>query len=48
MVALFHLKDGFVKIEEEEKITFNVETKAELFVIKSPSGIGYKRFIERY
>ena len=41
-------KDSFLVLNEIESITFSVDDKAELFVIKSPSKIDYKRFIERY
>ena len=41
-------KDSFLVLNEIESTTFSVDNKAELFVIKSPSKIKYKRFIERY
>ncbi len=42
------VKDGFVKIENEDRVTFTVPDSAELFVIKSPLEVGYSKFIDRY
>ena len=42
------VKDGFVKIENEDSVTFTVSASAELFVIKSPVKVGYSKFIDRY
>ncbi len=41
-------KDSFLVLNEMETVTFSVGDKAELFVIKSPSKVEYRRFIERY
>lgn len=41
-------KDGFLVLDETERISFNVENEAEIFMVKSPSKVEYKRFIERY
>ena len=41
-------KDGFAKIENEDRETFTVPDSAELFVIKSPVKVGYSKFIDRY
>jgi len=42
------VKGGFVKIENEDRVTFTVPDSAELFVIKSPLKVGYSKFIDRY
>ncbi len=44
----FVKKDDFLVYGEIESIHFSVDNGAELFVIKSPSEIDYRRFIERY
>lgn len=41
-------KDGFVKLEGISQVKYEVADSAELFVIKSPVEVVYKRFIERY
>ena len=41
-------KDGFLVIDEMEEIAFVVDKYAELFMIKSPTVVGYERFIKRY
>lgn len=41
-------KDGFVIIEQENSLQLSVSSNAELFVIKSPSSVGYRRFVDRY
>ena len=41
-------KDSFLVLSEIESVDFVVEKSAELFVIKSPTKVDYKRFIERY
>ena len=41
-------KDSFLVLNEIEIVSFSVGNRAELFVIKSPSKVGYSRFIERY
>lgn len=41
-------KDDFIAFDENDNVQFDVVTKAELFIIKSPSKIKYKRFIDRY
>ena len=41
-------KDSFVVFNEIEDVIFSVDKRAVLFVIKSPSEVNYKRFLERY
>ena len=41
-------KDDFIVFDESESVQYSVENSAELFIIKSPSTINYRRFIERY
>ncbi len=41
-------KDSFVVFNKIEDVTFSVDKRAVLFVIKSPSEVNYKRFLERY
>jgi len=41
-------KDSFLVLNELESVTIKVDEQAELFVIKSPSKVDYRRFIERY
>jgi len=41
-------KDDFIVFDESENVHFSVKYNAELFIIKSPSTIHYRRFIERY
>lgn len=41
-------KDDFIVFVESEHVYFSVEESAELFIIKTPSKISYRRFIERY
>ena len=41
-------KDSFFVLNELESVTIKVDEQAELFVIKSPSKVDYRRFIERY
>lgn len=41
-------KDCFLVLHELESVDFLVDQSAELFVIKSPTDVGYERFIERY
>lgn len=41
-------KDDFIVFDESENVHFSVEHNAELFIIKSPFSIDYRRFIERY
>ena len=42
------VKDSFLVFSEVDEVTFSVDKQAELFVIKSPSVVNYKRFLERY
>ncbi len=42
------IKDSFLVINEIENVDFVVDTRARLFVVKTPSKIVYQRFIERY
>ncbi len=41
-------KDSFLVLHELDRVDFLVEESAELFVIKSPTKVDYKRFMERY
>ena len=41
-------KDSFLILSEIESVDFVVQNSAELFVIKSPTKVAYRRFIERY
>ena len=41
-------KDSFMVFSEIDSVDFLVDESAELFVIKSPTKVDYKRFIERY
>ena len=41
-------KDSFLVLSEIDRVDFVVDNSAELFVIKSPTTVEYKRFIERY
>jgi len=41
-------EDDFIVFDESKNVHFSVEHNAELFIIKSPSKIAYKRFIKRY
>ena len=38
--------DGFVVLNESNSVKFEVKNDCELFVVKSPSSIDYKRFID--
>jgi len=42
------VKDDFYVLQDAKSITFKVQNEAELFVIKTPIDVGYRRFIERY
>lgn len=42
------LKDSFLVLNDDGNVNFNVEKEAELFIIKSPSKVNYRRFIDRY
>ena len=39
-------KDDFIVLNETTKVEYEVKTSAELFVIKSPLDVNYKRFID--
>ncbi|PHS56257.1 MAG: hypothetical protein COB17_09610 [Sulfurimonas sp.] len=41
-------KDSFLVLEDLDYIEIIVNEKSELFFVKSPSKIGYKRFLQRY
>ncbi len=41
-------KDSFLVLRELDSVDFIVDESAELFVIKSPTVVNYRRFIERY
>jgi len=41
-------KDSFLVLCELDSVDFIVDESAELFVIKSPTVVNYRRFIERY
>ena len=41
-------KDDFLVFSETQSLKMKVDKMAELFVIKSPLQVSYKRFIERY
>ena len=41
-------KDGFLVMEATQAVACEVLEDAELFVIKTPTKVGYPRFIERY
>ncbi|MEA3370375.1 MAG: pirin family protein [Campylobacterota bacterium] len=41
-------KDDFLVFSETQSLKIEVSEMAELFVIKSPAEVSYKRFIERY
>lgn len=42
------VKDDFLVFKDIDHINFIVNEKAELFVIKTPSKVDYKRFLNRY
>ena len=42
------LKDDFYVVKDASSIRYEVETFAELFMIKTPTEVSYRRFIERY
>lgn len=42
------VKDDFYVLKDAESVTFSVQSKAALFVIKTPTDVSYRRFIERY
>ncbi len=42
------IKDDFYVLQDATTVSFNVEKDAELFVIKTPTDVKYRRFIERY
>lgn len=42
------IADDFYVFSDASSITLNVFTEAELFVIKTPTNINYRRFIDRY
>ena len=42
------VKDDYYVLEDAKSVTYEVENGAELFVIKTPTEIKYRRFIERY
>ncbi len=42
------LKDSFVVLNNIDTITYEIEDKAELFIIKTPTNIEYTRFLDRY
>ena len=41
-------KDDFLRFSKEGLVRYIAEEGAEVFMIKSPTSVGYKRFIERY
>ena len=41
-------KDGFVKIQEEEKFTFRSAGKGRIFLIESPKQVPYTTYSDRY
>ena len=41
-------KDNFYLMNDASSITYEVSEHAELFIIKSPTTVRYRRFIERY
>jgi len=41
-------KDSFLVLAEIDSVDFVVDESAELFIIKSPTKVNYRRFIERY
>ena len=42
------MKDDFIVFGETDSLNISVDKSAELFVIKSPAEVSYRRFIERY
>ena len=42
------VKDDFYVLQDAKSVSFNVPNEAELFVIKTPTDVEYRRFIERY
>ncbi|HIP20981.1 MAG TPA: hypothetical protein EYG70_07635 [Sulfurimonas sp.] len=42
------VKDDYYVLENASSVVFEVKDSAELFVIKTPSEVKYRRFIERY
>lgn len=42
------MKDDFIVFGEVDSLNMSVDESAELFVIKSPEKVSYRRFIERY
>ncbi|MDF1877700.1 pirin family protein [Sulfurimonas sp. SAG-AH-194-L11] len=42
------IKDDFYVLQDASSVTFKVKNGAELFMIKTPTEIKYRRFIERY
>jgi redox-sensitive bicupin YhaK (pirin superfamily) len=41
-------KDDFLVLSGDESVNYDIDHGAELFIIKSPYCVDYKRFIERY
>ena len=42
------VKDDFYVLHDAKNVSFNVPKEAKLFVIKTPTDVKYRRFIERY
>lgn len=42
------VKDDFYVLNDTSSVSFEVEKEAELFLIKTPTDVKYRRFIERY
>ena len=42
------VKDDFYVLQDAKSVSFKVQNEAELFVIKTPTDVEYRRFIERY
>ncbi|MFT7003843.1 MAG: redox-sensitive bicupin YhaK (pirin superfamily) [Sulfurimonas sp.] len=42
------VKDDYYVLQGASTVSFNVEQNAELFVIKTPTDVKYRRFIQRY
>ena len=41
-------KDDYYVLQDASTVSFHVEKNAELFVIKTPTDVKYRRFIQRY
>lgn len=42
------VKDDYYVLQDASTVSFNVEKNAEIFVIKTPTDVTYRRFIQRY